>query len=77
MGSVVSYLHYVYMENPEEKSLTTMMVYAGRIVATMTVRRRCPSWDTWGKMETIWRGVSDRYNDYAGRTIESVMVRRR
>ena len=29
------------------------------------------------KMETLWRGVSDRHDGYAGRTVEGMMIRRR
>ena len=73
MGSVVSYLNYVYMENPEGKSLTSMTVYAGRTVVIMTIR--CGTLRK--SMETLRKGVSDRHNGYAGKTIEFMTVRRR
>ena len=50
MGSVVSYLDYVYMENPEGESLTSMTVCAGWTVTGTTVRRTCLSEDPWKKM---------------------------
>ena len=50
MGSVVSYLDYVYMENPEGESLTSMTVCVGRTITGKMVRRRCPSEDTWKKI---------------------------
>ena len=37
MGSVMSYLNYVYVENPEAKSLTSVKVYAVRTVVILTV----------------------------------------
>ena len=75
MGSVVSYLDYVYMENPEGESVTSMMECAGRSVTGTTVHRRCPSEDTWKKMETLRRGVSDCHNGHAGRTVVGMTVR--
>ena len=72
MGSVVYYLDYVYMENTEGESLTSMIVCAGRTVTGTTVRRR-----TLGKnMETFTRGVSDRHDSHAGRTVVGMTVRR-
>ena len=53
------------MENPEEESLTSMTVCAGRTVTSMTVRRRTLE----KNMETLRRGVSDRHNGHAGRTV--------
>ena len=61
MGSVVSYLDFVYMENPNRESLTSMTVcagrtitgttvhhngHAGRTIVGMTVRRTCLFEDT-------------------------------
>ena len=51
-GVLVSYIDYVYLENPEEESLTNMTVYEGRTIATMTVRRRSSSWET---LKKVWR----------------------
>ena len=75
MGSVVSYLDYVYMENPEGESLTSMTVCAGWTITGTMVRRRCPSEDTLKKIETLRRGVSDRHNGHAGRTVVGTTVR--
>ena len=70
MGSVVSYLDYVYMENPEGKSLTSMTVCEGRTVTGTIGRCR-----TLGKnMETHRRGVSYRHDGHAGWTIMGMMV---
>ena len=55
MGSVVSYLDFFYMENPEGESLTSMKVYAGRTVTGTTVHRRCPLEDT----KKIWRPLGE------------------
>ena len=76
MGSVVSSLDYVYMENAEGESLTSMTVCEGRTVTGTTVRRRFSSEDTWKKMETVRRGVSDRHNGHAGWTVVGMTVRR-
>ena len=54
-----------------------MTVCAGQTVTGTTVRRRCPSEDTWKKMETLRRGVSDRYNSHVGRTFTGTAVRQR
>ena len=63
----------MYVENLDVKSLTSMTVYAGRTVATMTVHR-----GTFGKkIETLRRRVSDRHDGYAGRNVEGMMIRRR
>ena len=40
------YLDYVYMENPEGESLTSMTACAGRTVVGITVRRTRPFEDT-------------------------------
>ena len=74
MGSVVSYLDFVYMENPEGESLTSMTVYTGRTVTGTTVRRRCPSEDTGNNMETFRRWVSDHHTGHPGRTVEGITV---
>ena len=66
MVSVVSYLDCVYMENPEGESLTSIMVCAGWTIIGTTVRRRCPSEDTWKK---IWRPLRE-----GSLTIEMVML---
>ena len=73
MGSVVSYLDYVYMENPEGESLTSMTVCAGRTVTGTTVHLRTLE----KNMEILRRGVSDHQNSYAGRTVTGTTVRRR
>ena len=71
MRSVVFYLDYVYIENTEGESLTSMTVCAERTVTGTTVRRR-----TLGKnMETFMRGVSDRHDSHAGRTVVGMTVR--
>ena len=59
------------MENPEEESLTSMTVCAGRTVTGMTVRRRTLE----KNMETLRRGVSDHHNGHAGQTVEGMMIR--
>ena len=65
------YLDYVYIENPEGESLTSMTVCAGRTVTGTMVRRR-----TFGKnMETHRRGVSDRHDGHTGRTVVGMTVR--
>ena len=70
MGSFESYLDYVYMENPEGESLTSMTVCAGRVVADTTVRRRILE----KNMETLRRGVSNRHDGHAGRTVVGITV---
>ena len=45
-GVLHSYLNYVYVENPKEKSLTSMKVYVGQTVTGMTVRCKGPLEDT-------------------------------
>ena len=71
MRSVVFYLDYVYIENPEGESLTSMTVCAGLTVTCTTVHRR-----TLGKnLEAYRRGVSDRNDGQAGRTIVGMTVR--
>ena len=52
-----------------------MTVCAGWTITGTTVRRRCPSEDTWGKKQTLRRGVSDRHNGHAGRTFVKTTVR--
>ena len=59
-----------------EGFLTVMMVCEGWTVEGMIVRRRCPSEDTWKKMETLRNRVSDNQNGYAGRTVEGMTDRR-
>ena len=59
------------MENPEGESLTSMTVCAGRTVTGTTVRRKALA----KKMETLRRGVSDRYDGHAGRTVVGTTVR--
>ena len=59
------YLDYVYIENPEGESLSSMTACAGRTVTGTMVRRRTLE----KKMETLRRGVSDRYDGHVGRTI--------
>ena len=46
MGSVVSYVDFVYMENPDGECLTNMKVCAGETVTGTKNRRRYPSEDT-------------------------------
>ena len=58
MGSIVSYLDYVYMDNTEGESLTSMTVCVGRTVTGTMVRRRCPSEDTKKKNERPLGGGS-------------------
>ena len=48
-----------------------MMVCAGRTVTGTTVRRRTLE----KKMETLRRGVSDRYDGHAGWTVVGMTVR--
>ena len=72
MGSVVFYLDYVYMENPEGESLTSMTVCAGRTVTGTMVRRRTLR----KNMKTLKRGVSDSHDGCPGWTIEGTTVRR-
>ena len=64
-------LNYVYMENPEGESLTSMTVCAGRTVTSMTVRRRTLE----KKIETLKRGVSNRHDGHAERTVMTTTVR--
>ena len=64
------YLDYVYIENPEGESLTSMMVCAGRTLTGTTVRRRTLK----KKMETLRRGVSDRHDGYVGHTVVGTTV---
>ena len=71
MGSVVFYLNYVYMENPEGESLTSMMVCAGRTVTGTTACRRTLE----RNMETLSRGVFDRHDGYAGLTVVGMTFR--
>ena len=71
MGSVVFYLNYVYMENPEGESLTSMTVCAGRTVTSTTFRRRTLE----KNMETLRRGVSYRCDGHARQTIMGMTVR--
>ena len=70
-GPIVFYLDYVYMENPEGLSLTSMMVCVGRTITGTTVRRRTLGKNMW----TLRRGVSDRYDVHAGRTVVGMTVR--
>ena len=72
----MSYLDFVYMGNPEGESLTSMTICAGWTVTGTTVRRRCPSEDTWKKLETLKNRVSDNQNGCAGRTVAGITVRR-
>ena len=65
MGSVVSYLDYVYIESLEGESLTCMTVYAEWTVIGTAVRQRTLE----KNMETLRRGVSDHHNGHAGRTV--------
>ena len=65
------YLDYVYIENPEGESLTSMTVCVGRTVTGTTIRRRTLE----KKMETLRRGVSDSYDGHAGRIVVGPMVR--
>ena len=65
------YLDYVYKENPEGESLTSMTVCAGRTVTGTTVRRRTLE----KKMETLRTGVSDGHDGHAGRTVVGTTVR--
>ena len=71
MRSVVYYLDYVYMENPEGLSLTSMMVCAGRTITGTTVRRRTLR----KNMKTLKRGVSDSHDGHAGQTVVGMTVR--
>ena len=74
MGSIVSYLDFVYMENHVRESLTSMTVCAGRTVqvrrSVVGVRQRTLE----KNMETLRRGVSDHHNGHAGRTIVDMTV---
>ena len=76
MVSIVSYLDFVYMENPEGESLTSMTICVGRTVTSTTVRHRCPSEDTLKNMETHRRGVSDHHNGHVVHTVVGMKVRR-
>ena len=64
-------LDYLYMENHERESLTSMTVCAGRTVTGAMVRRRTLE----KNMETLRRGVSDRHDDHAGRTVMGMTIR--
>ena len=65
------YLDYVYIENPEGESLTSMTVCAGRTITGTTVHRRTLE----KNMETLRGGVSDRHDGRAGRTVVGMTVR--
>ena len=71
MRSVVFYLNYIYMENPEGESLTSMIVCAGQTVTGTRVRRRTLE----RNMETLSRGVFDRHDGYAGWTVVGMTFR--
>ena len=71
MGSVVFYLDYVYMENPEGESLTSMTVCVGQSVTGTMVRRRTLR----KNMKTLKRGVSDSHDGHAGQTVVGMTVR--
>ena len=66
----------MYVENPEVKYLTSMTVYKGWTIATMTVYCRCSSRDTWKIIVTLRRGVSDHHDGYARQVVEGITVRR-
>ena len=68
MGSVVSYLDYVYMENPEGQFVKEGLLQVQRSV--VGVRQRTLE----KNMETLRRGVSDRHNGHAGRTVMGMTV---
>ena len=64
------YIDYVYIENPEGESLTSMTVCAGRTITGTTVCRRTFE----KKMETLRGGVSDRHDGRAGWTVVGMTV---
>ena len=70
MGSVMLYLNYVYTENPEGESLTSMTVCAGRTVIGTAVRHRTLE----RNMETLRRGVSDCHDGHPGRNVVGMTV---
>ena len=71
MGSVMSYLNYVSVENPKGKSLTSLTVYAGWTVTGMTVHRICPFEDACKKLDTGVLGLLERIlqRSIVGKTI--------
>ena len=73
MRSVVLYLVYVYIKNPEGGVSDHHDGQEGRTVIGTTVRRRTLR-KCW---ETLIRGVSDHHDDRAGRTIVGTTVRRK
>ena len=73
MKSVVLYLVYVYVKNPEGGVSDHHDGQEGRTVVGTSVRRR-----TLRKCcETLIRGVSDHHDGQAGQTIVGTTIRRK